>query len=434
MRSNVENLDALERRLDITVSQEEIQGEIESRLKRLTKTAKIHGFRPGKVPLKIITQQYGKQIQQDVLSDTLKKNFSSTVQELKLQVAGYPRFETKQMSEDDSTFEFSVLFEVYPDIVFGDLSACSIEQMKVQVYAGDVDKTLEIIRKQKVQYQVADRSAMTGDRLNIDYHGVVDGADFAGNKAENVSLILGDGKFLKEFEESLVGVSVGESKSFEVNFPADYHGKDVAGKVVTFEVKLNGVEMSVLPEVDAEFIKSLGIADGSIESMRDAIRLDLEREVEKKVQIKLKEQIMQSLLDATQIEAPKTLVDQELERLMHNAQRTFEARGMKAKDMPLSPSLFTSKAEYRVKLGLILAELVKIHDLKAKPEQVRKMVEDAAQGYENPAEVVKWHYASAERLKEAESLALEDNVVKWALQKVTIVDKTATFDELMGAS
>ena len=434
MGSNVENLGALERRFDITISLEKLQGEIENRLKRLAKTTKLHGFRPGKVPFKIVTQMYGAQVQQDVLSDAVHKEFKDAVKELNLQVAGYPRFEAKSTNDDDALYTFSATFEVYPEIVLGDLSKQTIERPNVQVGDADIDKTLDMIRKQRVTYEPVNRSAKKGDRVKIDYHGVIDGNDFAGGKAEGVQLILGDGKFLKDFEASLVGMKVGNHKSFDVVFPEDYHGKDVAGKIVTFEVELNELEASVLPNVDADFAKLLGVPDGDIKKLREGIQQDLEREVLKRIRSKLKEQIMQSLLDTTQIEAPGVLIKQEIDRLMQNARSNLEARGMKAKEMPFTPDLFKEKAEYRVKLGLILAELVKVHTLKATPEQVRSIIEDAAQSYENPEQVIKWHYASSERLQEAESLALEENVVNWALDKIKIIDKTVTFDELMGIS
>ena len=247
-------------------------------------------------------------------------------------------------------------------------------------------------------------------------------------------LILGDGKFLKDFEASLIGMQAGSSKSFDVVFPEDYHGKDIAGKTVTFEAKLNQLEEPVLPKIDTELAKSLGIPDGDLKKLREGIQQDLEREISKRVRSKLKEQVMQLLLNTTQIDAPSILVNQEKERLLQNAKSDLEARGMKTKEISLTADHFKEKAEYRIKLGLILAELVKVHALKATPEQVRSIIEDAAQSYENPEQVVKWHYASSERLQEAESLALEENVVNWALGKIKLIDKTVTFDELMGIS
>ncbi|NBQ68997.1 MAG: trigger factor [Nitrosomonadaceae bacterium] len=434
MGSNVENLGALERRFDITISLEKLQSEIDNRLQRLAKTAKLHGFRPGKVPLKIITQMYGVQVQQDVLNDAVHKEFKDTVQQQNLQVAGYPRFEAKAADGNDSQYTVSAIFEVYPEIVLGDLSNQSIEQPTVKVGETDIDKTLDMICKQRVTYQPANRPAKKGDRVKIDYHGTIDGNDFAGGKSNDVYLILGDGKFLKDFEAALIDMQVGSNKSFDVVFPEDYHGKEIAGKTVTFEVALNELAEPVLPTVDSEFAKSLGIPDGDLQKLREGIQKDLEREVSKRARSKLKEKIMQALLSTTQIDAPNVLINQEKERLLQNAKSDLEARGMKAKEISLSSDLFKEKAEYRVKLGLILAELVKVHALKATPEQVRRIIEDAAQSYENPEQVVKWHYASSERLQEAESLALEENVVDWALGKIKLINKTVTFDELMGIS
>lgn len=434
MGSNVENLGALERRFDITISLEKLQSEIDNRLQRLARTAKLHGFRPGKVPLKIITQMYGMQVQQDVLNDAVHKEFKDTVQQQNLQVAGYPRFEAKAPDGNDTLYTVSATFEVYPEIVLGDLSSQSIEQPTVKVGETDIDKTLDMICKQRVNYQPANRPAKKGDRVKIDYHGTIDGNDFAGGKSNDVYLILGDGKFLKDFEAALIDMQVGSSKSFDVVFPEDYHGKEIAGKTVTFEVTLNELAEPVLPAVDAEFAKSLGIPDGDLQKLREGIQKDLEREVYKRARSKLKEQIMQALLSTTQIDAPNVLINQEKERLLQNAKSDLEARGMKAKEISLSSDLFKEKAEYRVKLGLILAELVKVHALKATPEQVRRIIEDAAQSYENPEQVVKWHYASSERLQEAESLALEENVVDWALGKIKLTNKPVTFDELMGIS
>lgn len=432
MRSNVENLGALERRIDISISQDQIQDEVNKRLKQLAKKTKMHGFRPGKVPLKLVSQRYGAEVQQEVLGDTLHKEFSEAVKEHNLQVVGYPRYETKKDNDDPEQFAFSAQFEVYPEIVVGDLSQQTIEKPVTQVNSEDVDKTIEMIRKQQVQFQVVEREVKEGDRVKLDYHGKLNGNDFEGGQAEDVYLIVGDGKFMKDFETALIGMNAGEEKSFDVTFPEDYHGKDVAGKTVTFAIKLKSVEMPVLPEVNEEFAKVLGIQDGNIEKMRDGIRHDLEREVIKRIKSRLKEQAMQCLMDTTPIVAPNALVEKEIERLMENMRKDFTARGINSSDMQLKPEMFKDKAEHRIKLGLILGDLLKDHKLKATPEQIREIIEDKAQNYDNPDEVVKWHYGSKERLQEAESLALEENVVQWVLQQVQVVEKPVTFDELMG--
>lgn len=432
MQSNIEDLGALERRLSVSIPQEKIEAEVENRLKKLAHTARIHGFRPGKVPLKVIAQQYGSQVRQEVLGDVLKSNFSEAVREGNLRVAGYPRFEPKQAEGKTSDLEFSATFEVYPEVVLGDLAHVRIEKPVVKVMESDVDQTVETLRKQRVQYEPANRPAAAGDRINIDYQGLVDGAEFAGGKAENFTLVLGEGRLLKDFEAPLAGMGAGQSKTFEVVFPADYHGKEIAGKAVTFEVRLNGVESPRLPDVDEEFARLLGVADGDVQKMRQEIEANLEREVSQRVKMKAKEQVMQALLDSTEILAPRALVEMETERLMQDARKDLASRGMSAKNMALPPDLFRERAQRRVSLGLILGELVKAHGLHPKAEQVRAVVEDLSQSYENPAEVVKWHYAEPDRLHDVESAVLEDNVVVWVLDRVAVEDKLVTVDELMG--
>lgn len=431
MEANVEELGALERRLDVSIPQEKIRTEVENRLKRLARTAKIHGFRPGKVPLKIVQQQYGPQVRQEVIGDELKRNFGEAIREKNLRVAGYPRFEPKNIEENASAFEFSATFEVYPDVVLGDLASIRIERPLVNVTEADVSRTIETLRKQRIRYEPAYRAAAKGDQIIIDFRGTIGGQEFGGSKAENFTLLLGEGRFLKDFEDSLVGMKAGESRTFEVTFPENYHGKEAAGKTAVFEVTVHDVRTAELPELDGEFAKSLGIEDGDIEKLREEVRANLEREVSSRVKTRMKEQVMQSLLDTSKSEAPKALVEIERERLMDDARRDLATRGV-GKNMPLPQDLFDERARRRVNLGLILAEVVKRHGLHPKPEQVRAIVDDLAQSYENPAEVVKWHYAVPERLNEAESLALEENVVTWVLEKATVEDKPTTFDELMG--
>lgn len=434
MQTNVEQLGALERRINVSIPQEKIRTEVENRLKRLARTVKLHGFRPGKVPFKVVMQQYGPQVRNEVIGDALKKNFNDAVRENNLRVAGYPHFEPKAADGDISPIEFSATFEVYPDVSLGDLSGVEIARPVVNVTPADIDKTIEVLRRQRVQFEPADRAAQSGDRISIDYRGTIDGVEFSGSKAENFTLILGEGRLLKDFEAPLIDMKAGESKRFEVTFPADYHGKEVAGKTATFEVRLNGVEASKLPELNAEFAQSLGVANGDIATMRSEIEANLEREASKRVNAKLKEQVMQALLDSTSIESPRALVQLELERLTQDAHKELASRGLAAKNTPLPEELLNERAQRRVGLGLILGELVKTQNLHPKPEQVRAVVEDLAQSYENPGEVIKWHYSAPERLSEVESAALEDNVVKWVLENVKVTDKAMSLDELMGRS
>ncbi|SDY88176.1 trigger factor [Nitrosomonas sp. Nm33] len=434
MQSNVENPNPLERNLDISISQEKIQVELDDRLKRLAGKVKIQGFRPGKVPLKIVAQQFGAQLRQEVLGEILQKHFQEAVRQQNLRIVGAPHFKAKQSEENNAHYEFSATFEVYPDITLGDLSVLNVNKPVVKIGDQEVEKTLHVLQKQRAKYELTDHPAALGDRVNIDYVGLIDGNEFRGGTAQDFTLILGDGNILKDFENAIISMSAGDEKSFQMVFPADYHDKEIAGKSVTFNIKLNKVEAPVLADIDNEFAKLLGIEDGDVKKMYEEIRLSLEREVFQRTRAKLKEQIMQCLLDTTVCNAPRVLVEQEVNYLIQDAKNSLAAKGIADKDIPISPEIFWERAERRVKLGLILAEIVKIHSLNVKPEQTKKYVEYYAQSYENPEQVIKWHYSSPERLKEIESLVLEDNVVSWALEQVKVIDQEMTFEDLMGYS
>ena len=426
-------MSALERRLSITVPATEIDSEVENRLKRLSRTVKMHGFRPGKVPMKVVAQQYGPQVMQEVLGDAMQKTFGEAVRNQNLRVAGYPRFEPKPLAEGSAEFQYSATFEIYPEVVVGDIANVAIERPVLEVEEAEVDKTIEIMRKQRAAYGPVQRAAQTADRVKIDFRGTMDGAEFQGSSAKDQLVILGEGRLLPEFESSATGMKAGESKTFDLRFPDDYHGKEMAGKAARFEVTVKEVAEPHLPDVDAEFAKSLGVADGNIAQMRAEIKANLEREVKGKLKARVKDQVMQALLDATRLDAPRSLVEMELQRMQAGARQELAARGLKVPaDAPLPMDMFEQQAQRRVSLGLILGEVVKAHDLYAKPEQVRALVEEQAKSYEHPEEVVKWFYADPERLREIESVTMEENVVAWALGVAKVMDKTVNFEELMG--
>jgi trigger factor len=427
-----ENAGSLEKRLDIAVALNQLEADVEQRLKRIARTVKMQGFRPGKVPMKIVAQQYGSQARQEALGEAVEKAFSAAVSEQKLRVAGYPRIEPKQGGEE-GRMEFSAVFEVYPEVAVGDLSAASIDRPMVAVGEAEVDKTIEILRKQRVRYEPADRAAAEGDQAEIDFRGTMGGEPFQGGEGKGARLVLGEGRWLKDFESAVVGMKPGDTKSFDMTFPEDYHAKELAGKAVTFEVTLNKVAAAVLPEVDAEFAKTLGVADGDLAAMRKEIKGNLEREVKKRTQARLKEQAMEKLLEVTQFELPQALLEMETQRLMQSAMQDLQSRGVKMDASSfLRPELFQDQAQRRVKLGLILAELIEKHELRAKPDQVKGMVEEHAQSFENPEEVVKWIYSKPEHLDEIQTLVMEDNVVAWVLERAKVTDKSMAFDELMG--
>jgi trigger factor len=431
--ANVETLGTLERRVSMSLPAAEIEREIDTRLKKLARNVKMPGFRPGKVPLKLIAQTYGPQVRSEVLSDAVQKAFSDAVKEANLKVAGFPRIE-KTDGADAAALEFSATFEVYPEVKLGDLSGVSIERPQVSVDDAAVDKTIGILRKQRTRFVALERAAKEGDRLTVDFSGTIDGEPFAGGKGENFVFTLGEGRMLREFDAAAQGMREGESKTFELTFPADYHGKEVAGKRASFELAVKKVEEPQLPEADAEFAKSLGIVDGDIAKMRSEIRANVERETHKRIEARVKAQVLQALLERTPLELPKSLVQMEAQQLVERAAADFQARGLKPGQIPLDPTAFEATAKRRVALGLIIGELARAENLQPKPAEVRAVVEQEAATYESPAEVVKWFYMQPQRLSEMEGVALEANVVKWLLGKATVADKPVAFDELMGSN
>jgi trigger factor len=404
---------------------------MEQRLKRMGKNMKMPGFRPGKVPFNIVRQQYGDQARHEVLSEELDRVFGETVTERKMRVAGYPRIEPKN-SESTTHLEFSAIFEVYPEFALGDLSTAEVERPVLEVGTTEIDKTLDILRKQRVTYADADRAAAKEDRVTIDFLGKKDGVPFQGGEAKDYPFVLGQGMMLPDFENAVEGSKAGDAKTFDLTFPADYFAKDLAGQTVQFEITVKQVQAPVLPEIDGEFAKGMGIADGDVAKMKAEIEANLKREVKRRIEAKLKDQVMEALLKANPINVPNALVEMEVQRLMQAARQDMEQRGMKNADFPIRPEWFADQAKRRVSLGLILAEVVKTEKLQATPEQVRAMVEETAASYEQPEEVVRWYYAQPQRLQEVEGVAIENNVVEWVLGKAKVTDKAAVFDELMG--
>jgi trigger factor len=444
MATAVETLDKLERRITITLPMADVQSEVEKRLKIRARTAKAPGFRPGKVPMKMVAAQYGYQVETEVLNDKVGRAFNDAASENNLRVAGYPKIEPKIGADAaEGTIAFDATFEIYPEVKLGDLSAAEVEKTKAEVSDAEIDKTIDILRKQRVHYHVkgeqgahgdggAEQSAQNGDRVTIDFTGKIDGVEFQGGKADDYAFVLGEGRMLPEFEAATIGLKVGESKTFPLAFPADYHGKDVAGKTAEFTVTLKNLEWAHMPEIDAEFAKSLGIEDGDMKKMRDDIKNNLEREVSNRVKAKTKDSVMDALIKISELDVPKALIDQDVERLVEMTRQDMAQRGMNVKDMPFPPELFNAQAERRVRLGLILAEVVKANDLQATPEQVKAQVEDFAQSYEDPQQVLKYYFSDRRRLAEVEALVLEENVVNYVLGKSKVTEKPVAFDELMG--
>ena len=443
MATAVETLDKLERRLTITFPLSDVRTEVEKRLKKQAKTAKAPGFRPGKVPLKMVAAQYGYQIESDVLNDRVGRAFNDAAIEAGLRVAGFPKIEPKEDAAE-GMLAFDATFEVFPEVVIGDLAAVEVETVAADVSDAEIDKTIDILRKQRVHYYTKGEAgehgdggepvAATGDRVTVDFTGAIEGVEFPGGKADDYAFVLGEGRMLPEFEAATIGLKVGESKTFPLAFPEDYHGKDVAGKTADFTITLKKLEWAHMPAVDGEFAVSLGIEDGSIEKMRQDIKTNLEREVGARVKARNKDAVMDALVKVTEMDVPTVMIQQDSERLAEQTRQDMAQRGMDVKNMPFPTELFAEKAERRVRLGLILSRLVEENKLQATQEQVKAQIEDFAQSYEDPKEVLKYYYSDRRRLGEVEALVLEENVVNYVLGKAKVSTKTVAFDELMGSN
>ncbi|WP_397412236.1 trigger factor [Polaromonas sp.] len=433
MAVTVETLEKLERKITLTLPVGTIQSEVDSRLKRLARTVKMDGFRPGKVPMNVVAQRYGYSVHYEVMNDKVGEAFSVAANEAKLRVAGQPRISEKE-GAPEGELAFDAIFEVYPEVKIGDLASAEVEKITAEVTDEAIDKTVDILRKQRRTFaqRAIDAPAQDGDRVTIDFEGKIDGEPFAGGKAEAFQFLVGEGQMLKEFEDAVRGMKSGESKTFPLNFPADYHGKDVAGKQADFMVTVKKIEAAHLPEVNEALAKSLGIADATVEGLRADIRKNLEREVKFRLLARNKNAVMDALLAHAELDVPQSIVQAELDRMVEGARADLKQRGIKDADKaPIPDDIFRPQAEKRVRLGLVVAELTRSNDLFPKTEQVKAHVEELASSYEKPEDVVRWYFSDEKRMAEVESVVIENNVTNFVLGKAKIVEKSVPFDELM---
>ena len=436
MAVHVETLEKLERRITLVLAAETISGEVETRLKRLARTVKADGFRPGKVPMSVVSQRYGYSVQYEVVNDRVGKAFSDATGEAKLRVAGPPRISQNQKAEEGQ-MAFDAVFEIYPEVVLGDLASAEVERISTEVTDEAIDRTLEILRKQRRTFGLrpAAEGAIEGDRVTIDFEGRIDGELFSGGAAVAFQFIIGEGQMLAQFDQAVRGMKVGESKTFPLQFPADYQGADVAGKEADFLVTMKKIEAQHLPELDEPFVKSLGIADGSNDGLRADVRKNLAREVKFRVQARNKAAVMEALSLSATLELPNSLVVSETEQLVAKARADLKQRGVKdAETAPIPAEIFKPQAERRVRLGLVVAELVRINNLRAQPEQLQAHIEEMSQSYEKPAEVMRWYLGDRQRMSEVEAVVIENNVAEFVLARAKVTDKVLPFDELMAAA
>ena len=437
----IENLGQLDRKVSLEFARADLAKAREARLAKVGKTMKMAGFRPGKVPKSLVEKQYGMQVDFELAFDKASELFYELAQKEKIALAGQPRLEPKSEIEADNLV-FDAFFEVLPEVKIGDFSKAEVTQYTTDISDAEIDRALDVLRKQQVHYHArgvagdhgdggADTAAQNGDKVMIDFVGKIDGLEFAGGKAENFEYVLGEGRMLPEFEAATLGLKVGESKTFPLNFPADYHGKDVAGKTADFTVTVKEVNWPHLPAIDDAFALSLGVTEGGVEKMRAEVKENLDREVKRRITSLLKNEVMEKLNTLCELDVPKSLVASEQERLVETARQDLMQRGIpNAKDAPIPAEMFAEQAVKRVRLGLILGDLVKQQNLAATADQIKAEIDEQAATYEDPKEVVRWFYSNPSRLKDIENLVLEDNVIKHFVSQAKVTDKAVTFEEL----
>lgn len=433
MTVNVETLEKLERKITLTLPAAAIQNEVSKRLRRLARDIKMDGFRPGKVPMNVVAQRYGYSVHYEVMNDQVSEAFSAAVKEAQLRVAGAPKI-TENDQAPEGHMAFDAVFEIYPDVKINDLSNAEVEKVITQVDEAAIDRTVDILRKQRrtflfrPDYQYAE----TGDRVTIDFVGNIDGEPFEGGKAEGFQFILGDGQMLSEFENALPGMKPGESKTFPLAFPENYHGQDVAGKTADFMVTVKTIEYPVLPDVDGAFAASLGIENATVDGLRAEIRANLEREVNARALIRNKRSAMETLLAHAELDLPQAIVQADLEQLIEKTRADLKSRGVQdAETTEIPKELFMAQAERRVRLGLVIGELVSSNALHPTPDQIMAYLKTLSASYEKPEDVIRWYTTDKRRMEEVEAAVIENNVTDFVLSRAKMIDKWIGFEELM---
>lgn len=426
MQVSLETGEGLERKLTIQVPAETVDKEVENRLKSMTSRVKIDGFRPGKVPLKIVKQQYGVQVHQEVIGDVMQSSFRDAIIKEDLKLAGNPNIEPKNMTLGEP-LEYVATFEVYPEVEVSDCSSLEIERTTADIVDSDIDNMIETLRKQRVTYEAVDRAAQNDDQVTVNFVGTVDGEKFEGGSADNIPVVLGSSSMIPGFEEKLVGKSAGDEFDLEVSFPENYHVENLKGKPAVFATKVVTVAEGKMPELDEEFARSFGVEDGSIDQLRSDIKDNMERELKNKLQTTLKNRVMDAILKANDVDIPKALIDDECT----NLQQQMSQAGQLEAGMSLPKELFEQEARRRVGLGLIIGELIKVAGITVDQARVTDKIQEIAATYEDPQEVIN-HYTNNPQLKSGiEGLVMEEMVVDWIVDQAKVTDVSSTFDELM---
>jgi trigger factor len=433
MQVSVENTGPLERKVRVEVPEDKIATEVQSRLQSISRTSKIQGFRPGKAPIKVVEKHYGSRVRQEVIGEVVQSTFYEALAQEKLRPASRPTIDPMD-AEQGQGLKYTATFEIFPEITLAPVEELKIEKPVCHVSDKDVENMIEIIRKQHKTSKPVERPSQEGDVLVIDFEGSMEGDKFEGGSGTDFRIELGSGRLIAGFEEGLTGKKAGEKTTLELSFPAEYPKEELAGKPVKFEITVKTVNEPVLPELNAELFASMGVKEGGLEAFKAEIRRNMEREVEQAVLARSKNKVLDALFAANKIDVPKSLIQQEAQQLNKQFHMSLQMRGIDVDhhhDEEAETAAFASQAEKKVSLQLIIADIVRTQQIKVEPAKVRQMIETVAQGYEDPAEVMKWYYADQNRLAEVEALALEDEVVAWILSKAKATEKEMLFDDLM---
>ena len=430
MQVSVETTQGLERRLTISVPAETVDVEVKNRLRHLGKTQRINGFRPGKVPVSVIQKRYGQSVRQEVAGELMQRNFVEAIVAEKINPAGRPQFVAKS-NEDGKPLEFEATFEIYPEVELKDLEKIAVERPQVEVTDGDLDDMFVTLQNQHKTWKENKRKTKNGDKLTIDFNGRVDGEAFEGGKAESFELELGAGRMIPGFEAEILGMKAGEEKTIKVTFPEDYHAENLKGKEAEFDIVVHKTEGPVLPEVDEDFAKLFGVEDGGVEALREEVGKNMGRELTQAVKAKVKDQVIEGLLEANELELPAALVAQEVDVLRQQAMQRFAGQ-MDAANLPQLPDdMFEEQAKRRVKVGLLLGEVIKVNELKVDEAKVMELIESAASAYEDPQEVINYYASNKELNQQMQNVALEEQAVELLLEKAAVTDVEASFKDIM---
>ena len=429
MQVSIETLTGLERRMTIEVPAEEVESQVRSRLQEAAKTFNMKGFRKGKVPVKVIKNRFGEGVRQEVVGEVISQSWVEAVTKENVKPAGQPSIEPKNL-EEGQNLEFIATFEVYPEIELKDFSAVTIEKKQAEILDTDIDKMIKTLREQRKTYKEVDRKSQEGDQVNVDFVGTLDGEKFDGGEAKGTNLILGSKRMIPGFEEGLVGVSSGDNLTLPLTFPEDYQNKELAGKKVEFAITVNNVSEPTLPELDDEFFASFDVADGGLEAFRTEVRANMTRELKNANRNNIKNQVIEGLLEIHDLDAPKALVANEINGLRQQAMQQFGG-GKNIDPSMLPDDLFAEQAKRRVILSLVMSEIVSKNDLKPDADTVRGLIEEMAESYEKPEDVIKWYYSDKEQLANIEAMALEDAVIDMVIDKAKVTESSVSYEEAL---